>query len=79
MIRMCVIDFGGHWDKFLPLVEFSYNNSYHSSIDMSPFESLCGRRCRFPIGWFDVFEVRYWSTDILRESLKKVKFIREKF
>ena len=37
MLRACVIEFGGHWDNFLPLAEFSYNNSYHSSIDMAPF------------------------------------------
>ena len=34
MLRSCVIDFGGHWDKLLPLCEFFYNNSYNSSIDM---------------------------------------------
>ena len=58
MLRACVIEFGGHWDNFLPLAEFSYNNSYHSSIDIAPFEALCGRRCRSLIGWFDAFEVR---------------------
>ena len=58
MLRACVIEFGGHWNNFLPLAEFSYNNSYHSSIDMAPFEELYGRRCRSPIGWFDAFEVR---------------------
>ena len=78
MLRACVIEFGGHWDYFLPLAEFSYNNSYHSSIDMAPFEALYGRRCRSPIGWFDAFEVRPWSTDLLRESLDKVKCIQEK-
>ena len=78
MLRACVIEFGGHWDNFLPLAEFSYNNSYHSSIDMALFEALYGRRCRSPIGWFDVFEVRPWGTDLLRESLEKVKFIQEK-
>ena len=50
MLRAYVIEFGGHWDNFLPLVEFSDNNSYHSSIDMAPFEALYGRRCRSPIG-----------------------------
>ena len=78
MLRACVIDFGGHWDKFLPLAEFSYNNSYHSSIDMAPFEALYGKRYRSPIGWFDTFEVRPWGTDLMRESLEKVKFIQEK-
>ena len=57
MLRACVIEFCGKWDSFLPLAEFSYNNSYHSSIDMAPFEALYGRRCRSPIGWFDAFEV----------------------
>ena len=73
MLRACVIEFGGNWDNFLPLAEFSYNNSYHTSIDMAPFEALYGRRCRSPIGWFDAFEVRPWGTDLLRESLDKVK------
>ena len=78
MLRACVIEFGGHWDNFLPLDEFSYNNSYHSSIDMAPFEALYGRRCRSPIGWFDAFEVRPWGTDLLRDSIEKVKSIQEK-
>ena len=78
MLRACVIEFCGHWDKFLPLKEFLYNNSYHSSTDMAPFEALYGRRCRSTIGWFDAFEVRPWGTDLLRESLEKVKFIQEK-
>ena len=78
MLRACVIEFGGHWNNFLPLAEFSYNNCYHSSIDMAPFKALYGRRCRSPIGWFDTFEVRPWGTDILRDSLEKVKSIQEK-
>ena len=73
-----MIEFGGHSDKFLPLAEFSYNNSYYSSIDMAPFEALYGRRCRSPIGWFDAFEVRPWGTDLLRDSMEKVKSIQEK-
>ena len=67
MLCACVIEFGGHWDKFLPLAEFSNNNSYHSSIDMDPFEALYGMRCRSPIGWFDAYEVRPWGTDLLRD------------
>ena len=60
------------------LAEFSYNNSYQSSINMAPFEALYGRRCRSPIDWFDAFEVRPWGTDLLRDSLEKVKSIQEK-
>ncbi|GJV94120.1 putative reverse transcriptase domain-containing protein [Tanacetum coccineum] len=46
MLRACVIDFGGSWDVHLPLAEFSYNNSYHSSIRCALFEALYGRKCR---------------------------------
>ncbi|KAJ9552297.1 hypothetical protein OSB04_016342 [Centaurea solstitialis] len=53
MLRACVLDFGGSWDTYLPLAEFSYNNSYHSSIGMPPFEMLYERRCRTPICWED--------------------------
>nr|GEX08423.1 putative reverse transcriptase domain-containing protein [Tanacetum cinerariifolium] len=51
MLRACVLDFGKGWDKHLPLVEFSYNNSYHSSIKAASFEALYGRKCRSPICW----------------------------
>ncbi|GJS79908.1 reverse transcriptase domain-containing protein [Tanacetum coccineum] len=51
MLRACVLDFGGSWDVHLPLVEFSYNNSYHSSVRCAPFEALYGRKCRSPIMW----------------------------
>ncbi|GKB95331.1 putative reverse transcriptase domain-containing protein [Tanacetum coccineum] len=51
MLRACVIDFGKGWDRYLPLVEFSYNDSYHTSIKTAPFEALYGRKCRSPICW----------------------------
>ncbi|GJX84734.1 putative reverse transcriptase domain-containing protein, partial [Tanacetum coccineum] len=51
MLRACVLDFGGSWDVHLPLVEFSYNNSYHSSVRCAPFEALYGRKCCSPIMW----------------------------
>nr|GFB10509.1 reverse transcriptase domain-containing protein [Tanacetum cinerariifolium] len=48
MLRECVIGFGKGWVKHLPLVEFSYNNSYHASIKVAPYEALYGRKCRSP-------------------------------
>ena len=46
MFRMCIMDFGGQWDLHLPLIKFAYNNSYHASIEMAPYEALYGRKCR---------------------------------
>ncbi|GKB66521.1 putative reverse transcriptase domain-containing protein [Tanacetum coccineum] len=54
MLRACVIDFGNGWVKHLPLVEFSYNNSYHASIKVAPFEALYGRKCRSPVCWAEI-------------------------
>ncbi|GKA99294.1 putative reverse transcriptase domain-containing protein [Tanacetum coccineum] len=51
MLRACVLDFEGNWDVHLPLVEFSYKNSYHSSVRCAPFEALYGRKCRSLIMW----------------------------
>ncbi|WMV38027.1 hypothetical protein MTR67_031412 [Solanum verrucosum] len=57
------------WDQYLPLAEFAYNNSYHLSIQMAPFEALYGRRCRSPVGWFEFAEPRPCGTDLMREAL----------
>ncbi|GJW88763.1 putative reverse transcriptase domain-containing protein [Tanacetum coccineum] len=51
MLRACVIDFGNGWERHLPLIEFSYNNSYHASIKAALFEALYGRKCRSPVCW----------------------------
>ncbi|GKD50459.1 putative reverse transcriptase domain-containing protein, partial [Tanacetum coccineum] len=56
ILRACVLDFGGSWDVHLPLVEFSYNNSYHASVRCASFEALYGRKCHSPIMWAEVGE-----------------------
>ncbi|GJZ05138.1 putative reverse transcriptase domain-containing protein [Tanacetum coccineum] len=72
MLRTCVIDFGKSWVNHLPLVEFSYNNSYHASIKAAPFEALYGRKCRSPICWAEVGEVQLTSPEIVQETTKKI-------
>ena len=49
MLRMCVMDLGGSWDDHLPFVEFTYNNSYYTSIEMALYKTLYGRKCRSPL------------------------------
>ncbi|XP_070015151.1 uncharacterized protein [Nicotiana sylvestris] len=78
MLRACVLDFNRSWDEHLPLIEFSFINSYHSSIQMAPYEALYGRRCRSPIGWFDVGEFGLYGPDLVQQAIEKVKFIRER-
>ena len=51
MLRGCVMEFSGSWDRYIPLMEFAYNNSYQSSISMAPYEALYSRRCRTPMCW----------------------------
>ncbi|KAJ9552748.1 hypothetical protein OSB04_016793 [Centaurea solstitialis] len=78
MLRSCVIDFGGNWDTHLPLVEFAYNNSYHSSIGMAPFEALYGRKCRTPTCWLEAGEKQFAGPEVIQETADKVKGIRER-
>ncbi|GJR55792.1 retrovirus-related pol polyprotein from transposon TNT 1-94 [Tanacetum coccineum] len=78
MLRACVIDFGGSWDVHLPLVEFSYNNSYHSSIRCAPFEALYGRKCRSPILCAEIGESSLIGPELVQEMTDKVMLIKEK-
>ncbi|XP_074277739.1 uncharacterized protein LOC141601362 [Silene latifolia] len=70
--------FQANWEKSLPLVEFSYNNSYHASIKMAPYEALYGRKCRSPICWNQASDVRDLGPDKLAETIDQVKIIRER-
>ncbi|GJT88526.1 hypothetical protein Tco_1070243 [Tanacetum coccineum] len=72
MLRACVIDFGNGWDRHLPLVEFSYNNSYHTNIKAAPFEALYGRKCRSPICWAEVGEAQLTRPEIIYEPTEKI-------
>jgi hypothetical protein len=54
MLRACALKHRGSWDKSLPFVEFSYNNSYQASLKMAPFEALYGRKCRTPLYWSEI-------------------------
>nr|GEX43593.1 reverse transcriptase domain-containing protein [Tanacetum cinerariifolium] len=75
MLWAYVIDFGSSWDKHMPLVEFSYNNSYHASIKAAPFEALYGRKCRSPVCWSKVGESQHTSSELVGD---KVKFVGNK-
>ena len=76
MLRACVIQYDKNWDKFLALVEFSYNNSYQSSLKMAPFEALYGRRCRTPLSWSQIREHKIFGPDLVTEAENKVKIIQ---
>ncbi|GKB51760.1 putative reverse transcriptase domain, ribonuclease H-like domain, aspartic peptidase domain protein [Tanacetum coccineum] len=78
MLQACVIDFGKGWEKQLPLVEFSYNNSYHANIKTAPFEALYGQKCRSPIYWTEVGDVQLTGPEIIHETTKKVVQIRQR-
>ncbi|GJU35293.1 hypothetical protein Tco_1183647 [Tanacetum coccineum] len=78
MLRACVIDFGKGWINHLPLVEFSYNNSYHASIKAAPFEALYGRKCRSPVCWAEVGEAQLIGPDLIQETTEKIIQIKQR-
>ena len=76
MLRACVLEDKGSWDRYLPLVEFAYNNSYHSSIGMASYEALYGRKCRSPLCWYDVGERNLLGPDLVQETTEKIRVIQ---
>nr|GEV02592.1 putative reverse transcriptase domain-containing protein [Tanacetum cinerariifolium] len=72
MLRACVIDFGKGWDRQLPLVEFSYNNTFHTSIKTAPFEALYGQKCQSPICWAEVGDAQLTGPEIVHETTEKI-------
>ena len=75
MLRGCVLDFPGSWDKYIPLMEFSYNNSYQSSIGMAPYEALYRRRCRTPMCWTELDEHKIIGPDLVKDTEEKFQII----
>ena len=73
-----MIDFKDSWDDHLPLIEFAYYNSYHSSILMAPSEALYGRRCRSHVGLFEVGETTLIKTNLVPSFMEKVQLIRDR-
>nr|GFA66710.1 reverse transcriptase domain-containing protein [Tanacetum cinerariifolium] len=78
MLRSCVNDFGGRWDRHFPLVEFSYNNSYHASIKDAPFAALYGRKCRSPVCWSEVGDSQLTGPKIIHETTEKIVQIKNR-
>ena len=78
MLRACVLDHKGRWEEHFLLVEFSYNNSYHASIQMAPYEALYGRPCRSSLCWTEVGESFITGLDLIRDTSEKVSLIRQR-
>ena len=78
LLRACVLDHRGSWDDLLPLIEFTYNNSFHSSIGMAPYEALYGRKCQTPLCWYQDGESAILGPEFLQQTTEKVRLVREK-
>ncbi|KAA3477770.1 DNA/RNA polymerases superfamily protein [Gossypium australe] len=77
MLRCYILEFDGNWEKYLPLVEFTYNNSFQSSIKMALYEALYGCKCQTPLHWTDLSEKKIHGVDLIRDTKEKVKVIRD--
>nr|GEV75934.1 hypothetical protein [Tanacetum cinerariifolium] len=78
MLRACVIDFGSGWSRHFPLVEFSYNNSYHASIKAAPYEALYERKCRSPVCWSEVGDSQLIDPELIRYTTEKIVQIKNR-
>ncbi|XP_017624635.1 uncharacterized protein LOC108468255 [Gossypium arboreum] len=78
ILRRCVIEFRGSWEDYLPLVEFAYNNSFKSSIQLAPYEALYGHKCQTPLCWIALGKGRVLSPKLVSENEDKVRLIRDR-
>lgn len=78
MLRLCVLDFKGNWIRYLPVVEFAYNNYFQTTIGMAPFEALYGRKCRSPLYWDDVGERQLLGSEMVQDMKEKITLIRKR-
>ncbi|GJZ49233.1 putative reverse transcriptase domain-containing protein [Tanacetum coccineum] len=78
MLCACVINFGKGWVNHLPLVEFSYNNSYHANIKAVPFKALYGQKCRSPVCWTEVGEAQIFGPKLIQETTEKILQIKQR-
>lgn len=77
LLRVCVLEQGGNCDSYLPLIEFTYKNIFHSSIGTTPFEGLYDRRCRMPLCWYEYGESVMLGPEVVQQTTENVKMIRE--
>ena len=75
MLWACILDLKSSWKKHLPFVEFAYNNSYHASIQMAPYEALYGRPCQSLVCWKEVGERTTMGLELVRDTSEKVDLI----
>ena len=78
MLRGCVLDLLRNWDRYIPLMEFAYNNSYQSSSGMAPYEALYGRKCRTPMCWTELDEHKIIGPDSVKDTEEKVQIIQQR-
>jgi len=77
-LRVCALEQKGRWKSFLSLIEFTYNNGFHSNIGMTPYEALYGRRCRIPLCWLEPRENLSLGPEVAQQTTKNVKLIQER-
>jgi hypothetical protein len=68
MLRAHVLEYPGSWDKNMLWAEFSYNNSYQTSLKMAPFEVLYGCQYHTPLNWIESGEKIIFGPEIIDES-----------
>lgn len=77
LLRDCILEQRCSWDNYLPLIEFTYNNSFHSTIRMEPFEALYGKSYMTSLCWYESGESVVLGLEIIRQTIEKIKLIQE--
>jgi len=78
MLQLYVLDFEGSWDWYLPLIEFTYNNSYRLLIAIAPYKALYRRKCRLPVCWIEIEKRQIKVPELIIKIIEKVSIIQKR-
>jgi len=78
LLRACILEFGGTWKDHLPLVKFTYNNNYHTTVGMTSYKALYGKRCWTPVCWEEVGDTKEIGLELVQVTTEKIKTIKDR-
>jgi hypothetical protein len=78
LLRACVQEFGGNWEEHIALVEFTYNNSHQAIMRMAPYKALYGRKCKTPLCWEEIKDMKLYGAELVQFTTEKVRTIKDR-
>jgi len=78
LLRAYVLEIGGNWEEYIALLEFTCNNSHQAIMRMAPYKALNGRRCKTPLCWEEIKDMKLYGVKLVQFTTEKVRTIKDR-